>query len=91
MTVTQADRDAAAQIFERFDDGDGTRAINCRLGNMDDLWLVGFTAKHREDAERPLLERIEKFEAALRSIASCESQHPGDVVAIARQALGETK
>lgn len=34
---------------------------------------------------------IEALEAALRSIASCESHHPGDVVAIARQALGETQ
>lgn len=34
-------------------------------------------------------DKIAKYEAALRGIAGCESNHPNDVVAIARQALGD--
>jgi hypothetical protein len=43
-----------------------------------------------EDAvanQRKAADRIEKLEASLQRIASCESHHPDDVVAIARKAL----
>lgn len=35
------------------------------------------------------LERLARLEGALREIAACDSHHPGDVVSIARQALGD--
>lgn len=35
--------------------------------------------------------RAERLEAALRSIAECHSQAPGDVVAVARKALAATQ
>jgi hypothetical protein len=40
---------------------------------------------HAQIASEP---RAEKAEAALKKIASCESYHKDDVVAIARAALG---
>ena len=49
--------------------------------------LAGFT-KHREDAERPLLERIEALESALRAyLSDCECE----ICIRSRQALGETE
>ena len=38
-----------------------------------------------------LTERNKELEAALEKIASCQSHHPDDVVAVARAALGEKK
>ncbi len=40
------------------------------------------------DQRKRIAERNKRWEAALREIASCESRHPGDVVSIARTALG---
>ncbi len=38
-----------------------------------------------------LIGRVVELEAALRKIASCQSHHPDDVVAIARAALKESQ
>jgi hypothetical protein len=50
--------------------------------------------RDRRDVSQLLIVRtleIAKFQQALRGIASCESRHPGDVVSIARAALGATR
>ena len=97
MTVTQADRDAAER-----------EADSIFLANSDVLCerdreiiarnLAEAFAKHREDAERPLLERVEALEAenarlreALERIVSYDLRIDGSVIDVARQALGETK
>ena len=82
MTVTQADRDAAADWLA--EDGlDWGYCGDVRKGIHDHALAEAFT-KHREDAERPLLERIEALEAEnarlleVRSAVSILPMRPGD-------------
>ena len=49
------------------------------------------TAEHLAEYIDRYVARIEQLEAALHKIASCESHHPDDVVAVARAALAEEK
>jgi hypothetical protein len=94
MTVTKIDHRAAADWLT--EEGlDWNYCGDVRKG-IEDHALSDAFAKHREDAERPLLERIEALEAALESISAYStgwaSTDPATVMgAIARQALGETQ
>jgi len=44
-------------------------------------------ADHSKAYRNRRREKLERYEAALREIAACESRFPGDVVDIARRAL----
>lgn len=50
IEVTQADRDAAAHIYEHLFPKYDLRAINIRLGNIDDGHVVQTLARHRQQA-----------------------------------------
>ena len=58
MTVTQADETTAEEIVSA-----ANVVTNHGYYEIDIDAVIKITAKHREDAARPLLERIEAFEA----------------------------
>ena len=70
--VTQADRDAAGNLYSRLFPSDDLRGINVKLGNIDDGHAVQAFAAHREAAERATIERVVGW---LMNIDWCSESH----------------
>ena len=60
-TITQADRDAAGNLYSRLFPSDDLRGINVKLGNIDDGHAVQAFAAHREAAERSTIEKVAEW------------------------------
>lgn len=85
LTVTDADREAFAAVCHGWWRNMKPEKIAefARAGEIDNDELVQAFARHREQSIAPYREALEK-------IASCESHHPDDIVAIARTTLQST-
>lgn len=63
--VTQVDREAAATVYEALLHSTDCRALNARLGNIDDLHTVQAFARHRTAAEASSKRREQELVEAL--------------------------
>lgn len=75
MTITDADREAAACIFESLLPEQIWRAANARLGNMDDLPTVQAFARHREQEATELRETVERLREEVQSLTEELAYH----------------
>ena len=88
-TITQADRDAAAEVTVP-----NIRAINVRLGHLDDTPLVQAFARHRTTslaAQDGLVEALERCAQIVEQWNHRQNEKVDDIKYIVRNALSAIK